>query len=92
MTLLEWNNLDLNIRNSKSLTSFKGNILKFMRPSENSVFLCNNPKGIQLLTRLSRFENMNFSLTSKTPLSQFVMILKRLITTFFTFYSTPMED
>ena len=23
-----------------------------MRPSENSIFLCNNPKGIQLLTRL----------------------------------------
>ena len=26
--------------------------MKFIRPSENSIFLCNNPKGIQLLTRL----------------------------------------
>ena len=44
--------LDLDIRNSESLTSFKGNILKFIRRSKNSVFLCNNPKGIQLLTKL----------------------------------------
>ena len=36
---MEWNKLDLNIRNSESLTSFKGNILKFMRLSENSIFL-----------------------------------------------------
>ena len=36
---MEWNKLDLNIRNSESLSSFKGNILKFMRLLENSVFL-----------------------------------------------------
>ena len=51
-TVLEWNKLDLNICNSESLTSFKGNILKIIRPSENSVFLYNNLKRIQLLTRL----------------------------------------
>ena len=50
--MIEWNKLDLNIRNSESLTSFKSKVLKFIRPSENSVFLCNNPKRIQLLTRL----------------------------------------
>ena len=50
--MIEWNKLDLNIRNSESLTSFKSKVLKFIRPSENSIFLCNNPKGIQLLTRL----------------------------------------
>ena len=33
-------------------TNFKGDILKFVAPFENSVFLCNNPDGIQLLTRL----------------------------------------
>ena len=44
--------INLNIRNSKSLTSFKRKVLKFIRPSESSIFLCNNPKGIQLLTRL----------------------------------------
>ena len=42
----------MNIRNSESLTSFKSKVLKFIRPSENSIFLCNYPKGIQLLTRL----------------------------------------
>ena len=50
--MIEWNKLDLNICNSESLTSFKSKILKFIRPSENSIFQCNNPKGIQLLTRL----------------------------------------
>ena len=52
LSAIEWNTLDLNIRNCESLTSFKGNILKFIHTSENSVFLCNNTKGIQLLTRL----------------------------------------
>ena len=42
----------MNIRNSESPTGFKGNILKFIRPSENSIFFCNNPKRIQLVTRL----------------------------------------
>ena len=50
--MIEWNKLDLNIRNSESLTSFKRNVLKFIRLSKNSIFLCNNPKGIQLLIRL----------------------------------------
>ena len=46
------NKLDLNICNSESLTRFKGKVLKFIRSSENSIFLYNNPKEIQLLTRL----------------------------------------
>ena len=50
--MTEWNKLDLNIRNSGSLTSFKSNILKFICPSEDSVFVCNNPKILQLLTKL----------------------------------------
>ena len=49
--MIEWNKLDLNIRNSESLISFKSKFLKFICTSENSIFLCNNPKGIQLLTR-----------------------------------------
>ena len=51
-TLIEWNTLDLNIFNSKSLRSIKGKILKFTCPSGNEVFLYNNLKGMQLLTRL----------------------------------------
>ena len=53
-TEIERNKLDLNIRYFESLTSFKGNILKFICLSESSFFLCSSPKGMQLLTR-SRF-------------------------------------
>ena len=63
--MIEWNKLDSNIRNSESLTSFKLKILKFIRHSENSIFLWNNPKGIQLLTRLrlglSRLQDHKFN-------------------------------
>ena len=48
----EWNNLDKSIRNSESFSIFKKNILKFIRPSPNSIFNCHIPKGVKLLTRL----------------------------------------
>ena len=41
-----------NICNSENLNIFKKKLLKFIRPSGNSVFRCHNPKGIKLLTRL----------------------------------------
>ena len=50
--VIEWNKLDLNIRNSENLFIFKKKLLKFIRPSGNSIFRCHNPKGIKLLTRL----------------------------------------
>ena len=50
--VIEWNKLDQNIRNSENLFIFKKKLLKFIRPSGNSVFRCHNPKGIKLLTRL----------------------------------------
>ena len=40
------------IRKSKSISIFKTNILKFIRPKPNSVYYCHNPQGIRLLTRL----------------------------------------
>ena len=43
--------LNLDIRNSKGFMSFKS-ILKFIRSLENSVFLCNNTKGIELTNTL----------------------------------------
>ena len=51
-TIKEWNNLDLYIRKSKSISIFKCNILKFIRPKPNNVPYCHNPKGVRLLTRL----------------------------------------
>ena len=51
-TVIEWNKLDNNIRNSESVSAFKKQILKFIRPSPNSTFNVHNPHGIKLLTRL----------------------------------------
>ena len=51
-TIIEWNKLDHNIRNSSSFNIFRKNILKFIRPSDNSFFNCHTPKGIKFVTRL----------------------------------------
>ena len=50
-TITEWNKLDQSIHNSASLDVFKGRLLQFLRPLENSVFTCHNPIG-NYLTRL----------------------------------------
>ena len=47
-TVIEWNKLDNNIRNSESVSAFKKQILKFIRPSPNSTFNVHNPHGIKL--------------------------------------------
>ena len=52
LTIIEWNKLDHNIRNSSSFNIFRKRILKFIRPSANSLFDCHNPKGIKFITRL----------------------------------------
>ena len=51
-TVIEWNKLDSNIRNSESLALFKKRILAFIRPFANSTFQYHNPKGLKLFTRL----------------------------------------
>ena len=51
-TVIEWKKLDPNLRSATSLSVFKKNLLKFIRPSPNSVFNCHNCKGIKYLTRL----------------------------------------
>ena len=51
-TVIEWNKLDDNIQNLESVSTFKKQILKFIRPSPNSTFNVHNPHGIKLLTRL----------------------------------------
>ena len=48
----EWNNLDENIRNLPSISTFKTAILKFLRPNANSVFRVTDNKGVILLNRL----------------------------------------
>ena len=51
-SVIEWNNLDPNLRDGENFGIFKNNILKFIRPKPNSFFNCCNLKGIRLITRL----------------------------------------
>ena len=50
--IIEWSNLDPNIRNSNSISVFKEKIRGFMRPFPNSFFGIYNPQRIKLITRL----------------------------------------
>ena len=47
-TMIEWNKLDHNIRNSSSFNVFRKSILKFIRPSANSLFKYIIPKESNL--------------------------------------------
>ena len=40
------------MRNSETFSAFKKSILKFIRPSWNSIFNCHSPNGMKLITRL----------------------------------------
>ena len=51
-TLNDWFNLDINIRNSESITLFKCRLLSFIRPVQNSIYNIFDPKGLKFLTRL----------------------------------------
>ena len=51
-TIIGWDNLDPNLRNSENVDIFKNNILKFIKPKPNNFFTCCNLKGIRLITRL----------------------------------------
>ena len=51
--IIEWNKLDPEIENAPpSVSIFKKNILKIIRPTANNIFGCHNLKGIKYLTRL----------------------------------------
>ena len=47
-TIIEWNNLDPHLKKSV----LESNILKFIRPSPNSVYKCHKPRRICLITRI----------------------------------------
>ena len=51
-TFIQWNKLDSGLRKAESLSLFKTKILKFIRPSPNSVYNCHNPNGLKFITRL----------------------------------------
>ena len=50
--LNDWFNLDLNIRNSKSILIFKSKLLSFIRPVQTNIYNIFDPKGLTFLTRL----------------------------------------
>ena len=75
----------------ESFSIFKKNLLKFIRPSQNSIFNCHNPKGVKLLTRLKldlshlrdhKFKH-NFQ-DSLSPICNCGTAVEKLLTTFFT--------
>ena len=45
--MIEWNNLDQNMRNSNNLKIFRDSILKFIKPFANRVFNSHNPKRLK---------------------------------------------
>ena len=45
--ILEWNKLDIDMRNSTSKNLFKKSLLQFFRPSPKSLFNCHSPEGIK---------------------------------------------
>ena len=53
-TIIEWNNLNEDLRNSESFALFRSSILKFIMPSPNSFYGCQNIMGIELVTRLQQ--------------------------------------
>ena len=50
--IIQWNNLDLNSRNSNCLNILRNSILKFISPSANGFFNNHNLKEIEFITRL----------------------------------------
>ena len=51
-TLMEWNKLDVSLRKCDSFSIFKKETLKFIQPSSNSSYNCQNPIGIKYITRI----------------------------------------
>ena len=50
--LNDWFNLDLNIRNSESISIFKSKLLSFFRRVQTNIYNIFDPKGLTFLTRL----------------------------------------
>ena len=92
-TIIEWNKLDSNIRNSETLKIFKSKILQFIRPTGNSIFSCQNPIGVKLHTRLrlgpSHLHEHKFNHDFQDILNPFCSCGKEVETTFHFLLSCP---
>ena len=96
-TIIKWNNLVSNIRNSEGLALFKKRILVFIRPSANSTFHCHTPKCLKLITRLRlgsshlRFHKFKPSFLDILD-PAIVVLLKQKFTNFVIALIFQMED
>ena len=50
--IVEWNKLDINLRNAKSFLIFRNSLLKIGRPMQNPIYNIHDPMGIKYLTKL----------------------------------------
>ena len=88
-TIIEWNKLDHNIRNSSSFNISRKSILKFIRPSANSLFNRHNLKGITFISRLQvglshlREHKFRHSLQDSLNPSVVVVLISNQLHTFF---------
>ena len=85
-TIIKWNRLDSNIRNSETINIF-------IRPTANSIFGCHNPIGVKLLTRLrlglSRLHEHKFKHSFQDTLNLLCSYGKAVETTFHFVLSCP---
>ena len=92
-TIIEWNKSDSNIRNSETLNIFKSKILKFIRPTANSIFGFHNPIGVELLTRLrlglSHIREHKFKHGFQDAINPLCRCGKEVETTFHFLFSCP---
>ena len=51
-TLNDWFSLDIDIRNSDSISLFKSRLLSFIRPVQNKIYNIFDPEGLKFLIRL----------------------------------------
>ena len=56
-TLNYWCNVDVNIRNSESVSIFKSKLLDFIHPVQNNIFNIFDPQRLKLLTFMLRFQS-----------------------------------
>ena len=82
-TLYDWFRLDVNIRNSESISLFKCTLLSFICPSQCNIYNIFDPIGLKLLTRLrlgleAILMNTNFVIIFKTVQILYVLAVWKL--------------
>ena len=82
-TLYDWFRLDVNIRNSESISLFKSTLLSFICPSQCNKYNIFEPIGLKLLTRLRLglepiLMNTNFVIIFKTVQILYVLAVWKL--------------